>query len=244
MALDQSKSSENGNIENTWWAIYSFHEYKMCHEWTNRKNKRIEKLEILEMHLIETESEITDPIQYLHMLYFGWSDKPRMSVPALWRETKDIWLAFADPDGLHKMIKSFGWELHPNTQLTEAGRATLLRNESNKKTIAENLVKFNNALISLMGEDHEDVSNNFDLSYYLSIWKPIDKALYLLNLRKQDIGSISSISELKWQAVMTALNTKLQEIIQWLRLQWFEIEDLRISKWSINHLLSKFKSDS
>lgn len=205
---------------------------------------RQRKLDALEEYLKSIDTFTTDPIDFLKT-HYEWSEQlwiEAKSVPQLWRMVKDKGINYATSDGLHKMLSGLWITFRPHTEQTSEWRKSLQRNQSNQKTMSENLDKFNTALRKVVWEQHETAIYSFDEDQYKSIWKTIDKVLYLLNLDKENIWAISTISSLRWQAIMTAINTLLAEIIWELQKQWFELDSLTISKWSINNLLAKLNS--
>lgn len=205
---------------------------------------RQRKLDALEEYLKSIDTFTTDPIVFLKT-YYEWSQElwiDGKSVPQLWKIVKDKGINYAHPDGLHKMLSSLWFEFRPHTEQTPEWIKSLLRNESNQIKMDENLRKFKAALRKVMWEQHETATNSFDEEYYKGLWKTMDKTLYLLNLEKENVWVINRISTLGWQALMTAINTMLAEIIWELQNQWIEIESLKVSKWSINNLLLKLNS--
>ncbi len=200
---------------------------------------RQRKLDVLQEYLKSSDSFTTDPIEFLKTQYI-WNSElwiNAKSVPQIWELVKDKGINYATYDGLHKMLSSLWVIFRPHTEQTEEWTESLKENKGNRQTMDENLGKFNTALIWILWEELPSIDTSFDIDSYTSLKNKIDKVVYLLQIQKEDIIAISNMSTLKWQALMTAINTRLKEITQHLRNQNIEIHDLEISKWSINNLL-------
>lgn len=244
MALDQQKSNNEDPIESTWWAFYSFHEYKMALEGTNRKNKRVEKLEALEEHLKDTKSKVTDPIQYLHILYFWGHKTPRLTVENLWEKTKDIWLNFTTSDWLHKMLQSFEWNLFPNTEKTEKWWQNSANNSHNRWISDSNVTVFRNTLLKVLDIPEVSLATiSFNETDYNSIRFPIDKALYLIWLNKDNFKAVIATSSFWKTALTSCINTLCDEAVKRIQNElWLQIVPPALQKWSIWNLMRKLNS--
>jgi len=205
---------------------------------------RQKKLDTLKAYLISSWAFTEDPIIFIQTHYDGDKKKwiQQKDLIGLWKLLKNKWMDYATPDGLHKFLVVLGIKFRPNTEKTVWWKESLLQNTRNKITMSENLERFNNAILNLLPENISPIEVHFDSTYYASLRNTIDKVVYLLQIQKEDIWSISLAAKLKWQALMTAINTRLWEITRNLRNQGFDIEDLTVSKWSINNLLSKLNS--
>jgi hypothetical protein len=205
---------------------------------------RQRKLDSLNRHLKESWGFTSDPIEFIQTHYDWnkdlWIDEKELS--ELWNFLKDKWMTYATADWLHKFLVVLWIKFRPNTHQTVKGKEKLKLNTWNKEAMALNLKIFNDALNQVMWEWHELIWSLFNIEHYEKLKHKIDKVVYLLNLNKEDISAISNISQLKWQAIMTAINTRLNEITKTLRINGIQINDIQISKWSINSLLKKIMS--
>lgn len=201
---------------------------------------RQRKIDDLEHYLKEKWEFTNNPIEYIN-IHYNWDSnlwiEPK-SLEDLWIFLKDKWISYATPDGLHKFLKATWFIFRPNTEQTEKWKTSLRLWESNAWRLEGSLHKFHKALTTVISWDNKE-KISFDFNYYKEIKKPIDKVLYLLWIDKEALWKIKKITSLWSQAIMTAVNITLVDIIHKLRNDWFEIKDIKISKWSINNLLSK-----
>lgn len=228
----------------TWWAVYTFDEYKRQIAWQKRERyERVEKLDILQEHLKARWESITDPVQYLHMIYFGGFDSPRMSIETLWEKTKNIWLSFKTYDWLHKMIQAFWWELYSPWEKTETWWRNSANNHHNVSIADSNIESFKLDLISVL-----DISDiwprhiTFDINEFNNCKFPIDKALYLIGLNNDSFWELLSISDLWKKALTSCVNKLCREA--WKRIYdelWINIEIPELKDWSIWNLIRKLR---
>lgn len=207
---------------------------------------RQKKLYALQDYLRKNWEFTDDPIEFINAHYHGDSERwiPEKSLRQLWGFLKDKWIDYASEDGLHKFMKDLWFTFKDHRVQTETWKSSLISWAQNSERLESNVTMFRAALMNIVGTKIIEVSpiSSFSIDTYESLEFPIDKILYLLKIDKKSLWQIHTITWLGAQALMTAINTIVSEIVERIKTDSaYDIIVPKISKWSINNLLLKLQ---
>lgn len=230
-----------------WCMITSLEEYERCICMTQaqRKNSRVIKLEAFRDSLKDHEEDITDPVLYLHELYFN----QKYSFEDIWKLTRQRWLDFASSNWLHKLITDFWWDHRETTDYiydtwaNTSGLSPL--NSANKKLMQETRAAFEFALSEeLESVEWIETQWNIDLKIYNKLRYPKDKVFYILwlkeNITEAMILKIYNDPEnsLGAPSITKFLNEKVRRTIQDMEL------DIEIPELNANSIWNWLRRES
>ena len=202
---------------------------------------RERKLSRLRDHLINRWEFTDNPWEYI-TIHYHWNAELWIqwkSLEQLWLFLKDKWIDYADSEWLRQLMLSLKIEMKERQEKTKLWRKKAAQNSHNWWIAQVNAQKFREWLMVVLKAQNSQ-QRDFDIQYFESLRFSIDRALYLLWITKVELSQIAKQNNLWKKAITKAMNEKLWEIIEWLRWNWYNIDDIVLQDGSVWNILKNF----